>query len=333
MSRAEIRPFDPSSDADYEAIVAILNTANPEYPTTAADQKEWDAKREARVNFGRWIALVDGRPVGVASHDQMPWQYHPRRYYLDLMVLPEYQGQGIGRALYEHVLAAIEPSEPLSVKTMVREDWERAVRFYTDRGFREILRAHESRLYLASFDMAKFATDIHRPVEHGIVLKSLADLWGDPDLSRKLHALDTELLADLPAAEPITPLTPEQFDKMVMHSSNLLKEAYAVAVDEKTGEFVGVNALWKRKADNDLDNGLTGVRRAYRRKGIALALKLKNIAWAKSHGYRAIRTDNEVNNVGMLSINERLGFQRVPPWLEISKTLRPDEDEAESATA
>ena len=60
------------------------------------------------------------------------------------------------------------------------------------------------------------------------------------------------------------------------------------------------------------DSCKTGVRREHRRQGIALALKLKTIAWAKRIGYSQIQTWNEANNQGMLGINERLGFVRQP---------------------
>ncbi|HVK03493.1 MAG TPA: GNAT family N-acetyltransferase [Armatimonadaceae bacterium] len=326
----KLRPFDPASDADYATLAALLNATTPDYPTTPGDIREWDGKREERARFGRWFAEEGGRPVGVCSHDQMPWQYHPRRFFIDVRVEPEWQGRGIGAAMYRHILDAIEPHEPLSVKTMVREDWERSMRFVTDRGFVEILRAHESRLDLPAFDLGPFREALDAPAAHGVVLKTLAELWSESDVPRRLHALDVELLKDLPTAEPITPLTLEQFEKLVLGSSHLLKDAYAVAVDEATGAWVGVNALWKRSADNDLDNGLTGVVRSHRRRGIALALKLKNIAWAKANGFQYIRTDNEVNNVGMLAINERLGFRRVPPWIEFSKTLREEPAEGTS---
>jgi len=66
---------------------------------------------------------------------------------------------------------------------------------------------------------------------------------------------------------------------------------------------------------------ITGVRREYRGRGLALALKLETIAFAQCHGYTEIRTGVESNNPGMLAINARLGFMRGPGLILFEKQL------------
>jgi mycothiol synthase len=70
-----------------------------------------------------------------------------------------------------------------------------------------------------------------------------------------------------------------------------------------------------------LNTGLTATRRDFRRMGIALALKLRAIAYAQDKGYREVRTGNESNNRPMLSINEALGFVKQPVWITMVKTF------------
>ena len=70
-----------------------------------------------------------------------------------------------------------------------------------------------------------------------------------------------------------------------------------------------------------LYTGLTGVRRSHRRKGIALALKLRAVDYARRHGIEEVRTWNASTNEGMLGINIRLGFQRQPAWIDFVKTF------------
>jgi GNAT superfamily N-acetyltransferase len=53
----------------------------------------------------------------------------------------------------------------------------------------------------------------------------------------------------------------------------------------------------------------------HRRRGIALALKLAAIDYARRVGAPIIRTDNDSTNTGMLAINSRLGFVRQPGWI------------------
>ena len=68
---------------------------------------------------------------------------------------------------------------------------------------------------------------------------------------------------------------------------------------------------------------LLGVRRAYRRRGIATALKVRGILWAKNHGFQGVRTDTDTTNAPMIAINDRLGFVETPGRVEFRKELHP----------
>ena len=87
---------------------------------------------------------------------------------------------------------------------------------------------------------------------------------------------------------------------------------------------IGLNNLWKNEIDKGINTGLTGVRREYRRKGVATALKHTSLSWAKNQGYEWIRTDNAATNEGMLSINIRVGFKFMPAWLLFEKLLKEE---------
>ena len=77
-----------------------------------------------------------------------------------------------------------------------------------------------------------------------------------------------------------------------------------------------LSCIWLSLSNPDkLYTGLTGVRRAYRRRGIATALKTQAIAWAKTQGASYLETDNEENNP-MYQLNLALGFQPIPALLD-----------------
>jgi mycothiol synthase len=61
--------------------------------------------------------------------------------------------------------------------------------------------------------------------------------------------------------------------------------------------------------------GLSGVRREARGKGLAMALKLKTVHYAQSFGVEHIKTWNDQKNQSMLAINEAMGFAKQPAWL------------------
>src|SRR5262249_23273118 len=88
-----------------------------------------------------------------------------------------------------------------------------------------------------------------------------------------------------------------------------LPDGYLIAKDGE--RWVAESALWdNRDEPHALDQGMTGVIRAYRGRGIAMALKVRGARLARALGKREIRTGNDSLNVPILRINEALGFKR-----------------------
>jgi GNAT superfamily N-acetyltransferase len=316
----KIRTFTPG---DYEKIVEIGNRIFPEYLDTVEEVRHRDECRDPKCRFKRFVAEHRGDIVGFAHYDQSAAMYHPRKFEIGVYVDPDHQGCGIGSALYDHLLRELEPFEPTVLRSFAREDYKRSVRFLERRGFREIMRSWESRLDVQSFDFTPYEGAIERVEAQGIRLIPISELEWDPERDRKLYELDREILKDVPFPDRYTPVSFEHFVERTLKSPDLLPEAYFVAVDGE--RYVGSSALWRALAEpEELYTGLTGVIREYRRRGIALALKLKGIAYAKAHGFRVIKTWNDTTNRAMLALNERLGFVRQPAWITFAKELCED---------
>jgi GNAT superfamily N-acetyltransferase len=98
------------------------------------------------------------------------------------------------------------------------------------------------------------------------------------------------------------------------------QELVLVALDGE--QVVGFAALEARDRDAGVaGNELTTVRRSYRRRGIAEALKRTQIAWAAEQGYRQIVTGTDEANVGMRRLNEKLGYRPLPATIMVRRSL------------
>ncbi len=88
------------------------------------------------------------------------------------------------------------------------------------------------------------------------------------------------------------------------------------------GEVAGYAKLSLSSADaKTAFHDMTGVRRAFRGRGIAGALKRAEIAWAKEAGYESLETNNEVRNEPIRRLNERHGYEAQPGVVVLHDSL------------
>jgi RimJ/RimL family protein N-acetyltransferase len=58
-------------------------------------------------------------------------------------------------------------------------------------------------------------------------------------------------------------------------------------------------------------NSMTSTLRSHRRRGLALLAKVAAVRWAQEEGLKRLITENDAGNVGMLAINDRLGYEPI----------------------
>jgi GNAT superfamily N-acetyltransferase len=325
-----IREFQ---ERDYEDVVAVHNAVDPVHLDSVEDRRHYDLQRETRIDWERWVYEHEGRVVGYTSFNQMSWMFHPRKFYVVVLVHPEHQGRGIGSRLYEHLQERLARFEPLSCRTEINEAWAAGRRFAEKRGYKDGMRERESKLDLTRFDPGAFARDLERVSEQGIVIVDYDALAEDPERHRKIYEIDGAAGRDMPMPEPFTQPSYENFCKKLFEHPKFLPEGNMLALDE--GAYVGISNLWRANKPEDVYTGFTGVLREYRGRGIATALKVRALTQAKAMGYRDLYTSNDSTNAGMLGINRRLGFEFLPAWIDYAKTfpVRADADAGVAAGA
>lgn len=312
-------------ERDYPGLVALVHAVYPDQPVTLEEMQHsdrtWDHSRYVKLCI---IAEGDeGQVLGWGELRHSPWAFHPRRYSLRLGVAPQVRHRGIGTTLYEWVLAELRVRDAELVRCTVQESKREGVAFLVKRGFQEVDRVWESRLDVCGFNFASFAVAYERVAAQGITITTLAaELQRAPAVLRQVYELDCACGLDAPSLDPPTFRPFELWAQDEIEKPGALPAAWFLAKDG--GQFVGISSLQGALASPDvLWVGFTGVRREVRGRGIATALKLESIRYAREQGYREIRTMNNALNQSMLRINEALGFRREPAWITFEKKLTP----------
>ena len=322
LEQITIRRF---AEGDYPAANTLTNAVYPDYPWSDEEFRHWDSHYDGeRLKMGRVVAEdEEGRLLGWAHWHHSTDTYHSQKFSIDITVHPDRQRRGIGARLYDTLMTELAPFDPIVLWANVRETFAPSIRFVERRGFREKRRAWESRLAVAEFDPAPFEAKAARAVE-GLTITTAAKVREtDPQWQGKLHDLHKEVLADVPRVDEHTPPTLEEYAARHLGNPGYMPEAHFLVMDRE--DFVAESDLFRSEELPDVYyQGITGTRRAYRNRGLALALKLRTVAHARANGIREIRTWNDTLNAPMLHINVAMGFVRQPAWISFEMQLQEE---------
>ncbi len=319
-----IRPFKKTV-AEYEAITKIYNTVWSYNPKTPEQLRSHDEARNPDYLFQRLLIAVGVQTVGYALFGENAWSYQPGKYFIDIVILPDYQKKGLGTALYDFMLAELSAREPVPrlLTTETREDKQYAVNFLGKRNFKQVLREPSSMLDVPTFEPEQFAGRIEGLRREGISIYSMTELKGiDSNWRRIWYDLEGVINQDHPAADVGNRIPFNTFAGF-LDGPHVSTDAYFIAIDEGKGteRYVGLSGLSINWSDPTIfSTEMTGVIRSYRRQGIATALKVKVLTFAKERGGKVIYTGNEENSP-MFILNQKLGFKPGPAWLSFHKRL------------
>jgi mycothiol synthase len=317
----DFREFEPS---DYERLVEIYNANYPDYAISAAEQRARDESLDRSKYLLRRFACLDTRMggiVGFGGISNVLDMFHPRKFMVNIYVDPACQRMGVGGAIFERLLKNLKDLHAEIAWTMNKEDLPLHREFFERRGFVEKRRDWESRLDLLTFQPEIFQEYEARMTDQGISFTTLAEEMRLGEYSlRRLHDLVQHIVADMPRQADFTPVPYDQWKTLIANNPRTIPGGYFIA--KHGSEFVGESdVLRNEKAPRTLSQGDTGVRREFRGRGIATALKLKVIDYAKRNGYETIETWNDSTNAPMLAVNTKLGFKRKIGWILFEKVL------------
>lgn len=292
----------PVEVGELERVVAVHNAVQADDPTTVPELVDWRRQAEDMV----WlVATADGEDAG-GGIGVIGWHAQPQTALLELWTLPAARRRGVGSALLEKLRRWSAERGCPATEASVAENDRSSLAWAKNRGYREI--GGNSSLVL---DLEVVEPPTVDPPD-GIEIATWAER---PGIERELYAVYVEAEPDIPGEESNELPAFEKWlsNDMQGHSDR----ADAVFVAFAGQEVVGYAKLALRPQSTRAYHDLTGVKRAWRGRGIAGALKRAQIAWAKEQGYERLVTGNEVRNEPIRRLNERHGYRVEPGTIRV----------------
>ena len=274
-----------------------LEAYNAVWPHEAVTLDEVRSFEASLVDFADLLARIDGEPAGSGFAALVP--VRPDLVFALVTVLPAQRRRGVGSAFYEAISDWARERELETIEAVLADDDSDSLAFAERRGFVE-----DRREKGVALDLAAAEPPVVEP-PRGVEIVTWAQR---PELARGMYEVALEAFPDIPGGEDEEI---EPFDDWLAHhmqGSGDLPEATFVAV--AGGEVVGYAKFSITAARPDVaSHDLTGVKRAWRGRGVARALKATQIGWAKEHGYRELQTRNDERNAPIRRLNERFGYR------------------------
>lgn len=272
------------TDADLEAWRQVRIAVLPNERTATVVE----IRAAARPEYLLLLAEIDGGGVVGAGFANRSDQ--AGRASLAPRVLPEWRRRGVGSALLRALAAHVVGLGYDEVGSSVEE--EGSLAFAQRFGFVEVDRQVEQ-------VWSVVATGPF-PVPDGVEIASVA---GRPELwAEAYRQVATQAFQDFALDTPLD-VSLEQWERDWIN----WPQAMFVAMSE--GEVVGCAGLMRDDDRPDrAENALTAVRRDWRRRGVASALKRTAMAAAATAGIGEVYTWTQRGNDDMRQLNERLGY-------------------------
>jgi RimJ/RimL family protein N-acetyltransferase len=253
--------------------VADCMNARPRENGVRARLGCWDGPRLARVDV-RTHRRPDGRVVVFPS---APWTPDQTRWAVQF-------ARSMGVSVITHISA----------------DRAGELRILTDAGFAAARR--EVNVEVNLVEALAAIGDARLPP--GVAAISAADA----DLDR-LRLLDDGLRDDIPGTAGWRS-TPEEFASD-FSGRGFNPATYLVAIDERTGEYVGLVRIWLNRTGPRI--GMFGVLPTHPRRGIALGLLARCLFAARELGHRTATSEYDETNKASEGLFERLGARQTGP--------------------
>lgn len=275
--------------------LASLEVYNTVWPHEAVTIEAVHSFRDSAQDYIACLVREDGVILG--SGVGAIFAYRARRVVTLITVLAQQRQRGAGTALYEAISRWGTGRGAHELEVSVAGNDPGSLSFALRRGFTEERREVGLVLSLAGVSPPQ----VQPPAGIEIVT------WAQrPELARGMYEVDLEAHRDIPGFGDVAL---EPFEEWMAHNmqrpTDCAEATFIALADEEVAGFAKLSLT----APTAAGHSMTAVKRAWRRRGIAGALKMTAINWALANGYTELHTSNEERNVPINRLNARLGYR------------------------
>lgn len=278
----------------------------------------------------RWLLLLDQKIIGRASisyytPDCASYEDNKNTAEVFIDVHHDYRQKGYGQRLHDVVLGQVIGDH----KTKIQSDYTLACsgEFCKKNTYKIESSRNISRLDKADINKAEVEAWAQASQRKIIIFKTVPDQYLEEycRLYTECGGMAPDYQGDYSPCEQTTPDQRRKNEKLWQEMGIVQYTAVALEAD---GRLSGMSELdYFEDNPSQVDQGLTGVLKAYRGHKIGLHLKAALLVhlWQVNPLFETIHTGNSLNNGPMLAINRRFGFKRFYDHYLVSKVIGSEE--------
>lgn len=313
--------------ADFTALVEVWKAqgiAWPERAASAAALEEADSRRAPGRLCLRSLAEAEGKAAGFLSCVETDAYNGRRAFSVNVAVLPAFRRRGLGTALFRRLEADLADLGDFPGGILCADGYTicpGGMRFLESLGFRETWRETPVVLDVASCDTAALPGLLASLESRGLRIRSLAELAGDPGRDRRLYELYDTAKRQVPTEEGYI-WERQDFDEWrreQIEDPSTLPEAYLVAL--RGEDYVGLKEVGMLRDSGAIQCGLMAVLPPCQRLGLARAMQLMSVDYAKRIGCPSLKSCTATSNRPMLELYDKLGYRRLYEWAQYQREI------------
>ena len=295
----------------------------PAQRQTLQDVERWEAMTDPNEVRARLVLEAGGALIGIAlAADGGKWRPPDGSWGIGMRIDDAWKRKGIGSAVATALESFARGHGAPSITAGLRGDEQDGIAFAERRGYTEFHRRQTAYLDLTKFDPARFERPDAMAQRGGFRLVSYEELAAaTPDtdaLRHRIHDLHSATWREIPTPEIPPPPSYEDLMRFAFDSPTFEPRATTLAL--RGDEIVGMT-LADVNGSGIGYTFMTGVLASARGNGLALAMKLRAIDALRKRGVELFGTTNDQDNVPMLAVNRKLGYDPEPPSIRMKKLL------------